>query len=222
MEKENLQNLRGSKKKLLETCDYCHKKLAKDKLTKNNWKWICPACKADIEKAEIKAQFEKCIPKKYQNIETDSHENIKKAMGKNLFLYGDVGSGKTVFACSMLKKYITEGEKIKFISYPAWIMQLQNAYRDEDISPFQMARDVANFTGWLCIDDLGAEKLTSYVQQITYYVINEREQRVLPIIITSNYTLDQINQLIDKRITSRIAGMCKVLNFGKRDKRLGK
>lgn len=222
MGKLNPQNLKTSKKKLCGECDDCHEKFEMDKLTQINYRWICPACKTGRETAEIQAQFEKWIPKKYQGIDTDRHEKMKKAEGKSLFLYGDVGSGKTVFACSMLKKYITERQKIKFISYPAWIMKLQNAYRDKEISPFQMAQDIANFTGWLCIDDLGAEKLTPYVQQITYYVINEREQRMLPIIITSNYTLDEINDLIDKRITSRIAGMCKLLNFGKKDKRLEK
>ena len=79
---------------------------------------------------------------------------------------------------------------------------------------------MAKFEGWLAIDDIGAEKLTEFVRQITYYILNEREQRELPTLITSNFSLMEIDEMIDSRISSRIAGMCEVIKLSGKDRRL--
>jgi len=50
-------------------------------------------------------------------------------------------------------------------------------------------------------------------------IINYREQNKLQTIITSNFTLDEIDKYIDRRISSRIAGMCEIIRMSG-DKRL--
>ena len=62
--------------------------------------------------------------------------------------------------------------------------------------------------------------MTDFVKQIIYFIINEREQRCLTTIITSNFSLAQLDEHIDSRISSRIAGMCKVIQLSGRDRRL--
>ena len=99
-------------------------------------------------------------------------------------------------------------------------MELQNLYHSDKESPFEKAEEVANSFGVLIIDDLGANKATEWVRQITYYIINEREQRMLPIVITSNFSLEEIAEQIDSRISSRIAGMCKSIKLSGKDRRL--
>jgi len=184
---------------------------------------------------EIEMAIENSIPKKFRNIETDKTSFIEKYYNKSIFITGSVGSGKTVFLCSMIKKYLKESPymgtekdrygrdngriRCKFISFPAWIMSLQGAFKHKDIDPFALAEDVAKFKGILAIDDLGAEKLTEWVGQIIYFVINEREQRELTTLITSNFSLDEIDEQIDSRISSRIAGMCNILVFKGEDRR---
>ena len=85
-----------------------------------------------------------------------------------------------------------------------------------------MAENIATYPGTLCIDDIGAEKMTAFVQQITYYIINYREQEMLHTLITSNFSLQQIDEQIDTRVSSRIAGMCKVVKIQGHDRRLDK
>jgi len=72
----------------------------------------------------------------------------------------------------------------------------------------------------LFLDDLGAEKMTDFVRQSLYAIINYREQHELPTIITSNYNLSNISGKIDDRIASRIAGMCEVIEIKGNDRRL--
>ena len=94
-------------------------------------------------------------------------------------------------------------------------------YKKSDESPFDYAEDLANYYGLLILDDLGAEKITDFVKQITYYIINEREINCLQTIITSNFNLSQIDEMIDSRVSSRISAY-NILNFGKIDRRIQK
>lgn len=160
------------------------------------------------------------IPIKYRDMDCDK-KILLDNYGQNLFITGKVGTGKTVLAVSIAKECIKNKVKYKWLGYSAFIMELQNMYKKDNESPFETAEKTANFSGVLIIDDLGAEKLSEWVRQITYFIINEREQRLLPIVITSNFTLEEIANQIDIRISSRIAGVCKLVKLSGGDRRLG-
>jgi len=177
------------------------------------------------------------IPKKYHLIESDHKDTVNKYNGGSIFITGEVGAGKTVLMASIAKKIIRNtksplGQPIDWISYPSFIMELQNMFRKDfdydeygkkakiQTTPFDVAEKIAKYEGVLCIDDIGSEKLTEYVRQITYFIINEREQRVLSTMITSNFSLAQIDEMIDSRISSRIAGMCETIKLVGKDRRL--
>ena len=139
---------------------------------------------------------------------------------KNLFITGKSGIGKTVLASLIVKECIKNKIPFKWLGYSAFIMELQNLYRFDSESPFEVAEEISRYDGVLIIDDLGSEKLTDFVRQITYFLINEREQRMLPLIITSNFSLEEIANQVDVRISSRIAGMCKLIKLNGKDRRL--
>lgn len=199
-------------------------------------KQVCDKCskaekesreKADTEREnlermhKIRENIEK-IPAKYRQLETDKTDLLEKCSKKSVFITGGVGTGKTVFLASLAKRVIKTGETIKWINYSEFIMNLQSQFRVDSENPFETAQKVAQFNGWIFIDDLGAEKLTDYVRQITYYILNEREQWNLPLCITSNYSLADIDELIDKRISSRISGICEAIKFTGADRRTKK
>ena len=134
------------------------------------------------------ARFTEMIPKKYINIDCDKPEMVKKGVDHSLFIFGPCGVGKTVLMANVAKELIKTRKRVEWISYPEFIMTLQNLYKKEgEDTPFEIAEKIATFSGCLCIDDLGAEKMTDFVKQITYYIINCREQEMLHTIITSNY-----------------------------------
>lgn len=187
---------------------------------------VCDKCvdeaRAEREAREIRARLESCVPKKFLELETSKQEPLDRLWQKSLFLFGGVGTGKTVFACSVAKKIVRAGGRVDFKSYPALIMFLQNLYRQDGEGPFSFAEKIATSEECLILDDIGAEKITDFVKQITYYIVNEREQRCLQTVITSNFSLAQIDAMIDPRISSRIAGTYEILNFGNTDQRIKK
>ncbi len=180
------------------------------------------------KKERVHGRIRDLIPQKYKTLETDKTKILNENYDKSLFIWGGVGSGKTVFVTSMAKKYIRDDVNILWYSFPALIMKLQKAFNSGEtdfntgkkITPYGIAEKIALSEKILFLDDLGAEKITEFVKQIMYYIINEREQRELKTIITSNFSLADIDRQIDPRISSRIGGMCKVLKFSGKDRRI--
>jgi len=143
-------------------------------------------------------------------------KNINKDQG--LYLYGKTGTGKTIFACHAAMKLTAQLKKVMFISSLRLIMQLQDLYRTKK-SVMEYLKKITD-ANVLIIDDLGTEKITDFTVQSLYFIVNEREQNGKQTIITSNYSLTDLNVHIDDRITSRIAGMCHVIEFKGVDMRM--
>lgn len=161
----------------------------------------------------------KIIPPKFRDIEFDDKKMIENLLRQSVFITGGVGTGKTTLMATLIKKYIWQEIPVRWINFPAFIMKLQNMFKDDTEKPYEYAEEVATSSTVLAIDDLGAEKLTEFVRQIIYYIVNEREQRQLPLLITSNFDLKKIDEMIDTRISSRIMGICKIIKLSGRDKR---
>jgi DNA replication protein DnaC len=215
-------------KKRSDTCRICGKEFEPQEWDQRYCSTECvEKFKAEKTKKMIEGNIHAFIPPKYQEMETDRKDILTKYKGKSLFITGAAGVGKTVLMASIAKNIIRENKPLDWISYPAFIMELQSMFKKDlkydgriPETPFDVADKIAKFNGWLCIDDIGAEKLTDYVRQITYFIINEREQRMLPIIITSNFTLAQIDEMVDPRVSSRIAGMCETIKLTGKDRRI--
>ena len=187
------------------------------------------------------------IPTKYRRMDWKLSEAVAPHLesGRGLCLVGPVGVGKTANLCLLARDWILKWAKEaeisdeeitsfrsqdrltqntwRFISFPAFVMEIQDAWRREETEETALTRlkRVAQIPR-LIIDDLGAEKLTDYVRQATYYLINEREQWDRPTYITSNFTLRELDRQLDSRISSRIAGMCDIKALKGEDMRLRK
>lgn len=184
--------------------------------------YLCLQCsnKKKLERQE--ETIKSILPPKYLTTTFRNQLLIENYFEKSIFITGKSGVGKTVLMADLLKKYIKNDYNAKWISYPRFIMELQSLFRNNNDDPFAFAKNIADYPGVLFIDDLGAEKITDFVRQITYFILNEREQNNSLICITSNYSLQQIDELIDTRISSRIAGMCVSLKITGEDKRIKK
>ena len=60
----------------------------------------------------------------------------------------------------------------------------------------------------LALDDLGTESVTDWVRDRLYTLLNERWNRCLPLIVTTNCTPKVIAERIGDGAASRIAGLC--------------
>ena len=181
-------------------------------------------CKSIYEEKLYQKRL-KTMPRKFRDIKCDKPEIVKQGIDQSMFITGTVGAGKTVLMAGIVKEVLKDYKrKVLWICYPDFIMDLQNGFNKEkgEDTPYDIEEQVATYPGTLCIDDMGVEKMTAFVQQMTYSIINHREQGMLHTLITSNFNLQQIEEQIDTRVSSRIGGMCKIIRLTGKDRRLVK
>ena len=133
--------------------------------------------------------------------------NFDKQTG-NIFIWGDVGRGKTFLINSIAKElldrnysvvYMTSTKLFKFLNDYYWAFEDR---RENLESQYEMIFDC----DLLIIDDLGAETHRSTDQSNLFDVVNERMNKGLPIILSSNLNEDMISEIYGPRVFSRILG----------------
>lgn len=162
-------------------------------------------------KSEYMPKVLESLPTSFQN----NYHNFLKPPGKtegSVFIHGKVGSGKTVLACFIFLRYVKkESKKIgvyfpnmkyNFINFSDLIQEMQNNFENYNYTKIYnkfLKSDI------LVLDDLGAKKITDWVGDVLYHIINYRYANMLTTIITSNLNLDELADFVgDERVTRRI------------------
>ena len=139
---------------------------------------------------------------------------------KGLFLHGEKGTGKTKLAAIIANERAGTGKPVLFASVPDLMADIRASFASGGTSERVQAVKEAPF---LVLDDLGAEKMTEWVGEQLFCIVNHRYNEQLPTVVTSNYsptqiirhmaTVDRGGNVIDdmqgQRIMSRIYGMCE-------------
>lgn len=136
--------------------------------------------------------------------------------GKGLFFYGKNGVGKTHLAVAILKElYNLRG--ITGIFYDTRILLYDLKATFEGNSSTRELLDTVIKAPILVLDDLGSERLSDWAKDILHYIIISRYNDKLPVIITSNISLEKdrekdLNEDIEskfgKGVASRLMEIC--------------
>ena len=139
-----------------------------------------------------------------------------KKQGKGLLLYGNVGRGKTYAACEVANALIDQGYSVLVTNFSRVLNTLQSTFEKQEYI------DSLNDFSLLVIDDLGIERSTEYSKEQVYNVIDSRYRANLPMIITTNLSMDNIKNPADVengRIYDRIIERCFPIEFKGQNRR---
>lgn len=188
---------------------------------------ICPACDDKlVAKRQMAEKLEKMVGKyaaanftfdAFQKL-NDGHEETVRALQRfnpevdNFYLHGPCGVGKTHLAVAVvLAQFESCGGSVAF-EKPYTIQRfLRGRPREEEEDAMRILSNKKIFL----LDDFGISKSTDFLLEKIYEIIDKRLQEGRNgLIITSNLTFDEINKLSgDDRLSSRINGMCRVLEL---------
>jgi len=121
---------------------------------------------------------------------------------------GNTGSGKTHLACAIANELIDKGHTVKFIPVTELLDKIKATfdaqYESEDgfIKPL---RDC----DLLILDDLGAERTTSWTMAKLHNLIDYRYSNYKPTIITTNLLSGELSSVLDTRTVDRILDVHK-------------
>ncbi|MDR3542674.1 MAG: ATP-binding protein [Desulfosporosinus sp.] len=131
--------------------------------------------------------------------------------GLGILFTGPVGSGKTYLAASIANELIEAQLQVLFLVVPDLLDELRASYKSE-VNEMDLL-DTARTIPILVLDDLGAHNYTDWTRNRLYSIINYRMNEQLPTVITSNLSLDEMEDYIGARTTSRIIQSSRIFRL---------
>ena len=192
-----------------------------------------------LEQARIPKRYRTCRLGNFKSL-NDSHRDALKISGKfvdnypvqdvGLLYIGPCGVGKTHLAVGVIQEIILNKRvPCLFYDFRELIRDIQNSHTPESqLSESDILAPV--FGGEiLVLDELGARRTSSWVEETVFYIINHRYNHKKLTLFTSNYPdtaeeedlrnpyfKKEEDTLVDRigvRLRSRIYEMCKVVEM---------
>lgn len=226
MEAKFLDAAPGMRPWRFDFCDLCSKEAEEAEIAAQERRAL-------EEKRHIEEKANEGIPRKYRGSRLSDFTNIDPVLEwvNNpkgfLFVHGQCGSGKTHLACAIKYHFNSLGVKSGIEFSSNLFINLRNSFNSKDhgkdSSEFAIIKKYApdpttmqysakhfgdievDYTHTGIFDDVGAQKISDYVIEAWYNIIDRRYMYEHPTMFTSNLSLKEISIVMSDRIASRLA-----------------
>ena len=136
---------------------------------------------------------------------------LENPYGLGLMLTGPVGVGKTFLAASIANALMEQEKQVLFLVVPDLLDQLRATYKtdENELDLLDNAREIPI----LILDDLGVHNYTDWTRNRIYSIINYRLNEQLPTVITTNLSLEEMEEHLGLRTTSRLIQACRIFRM---------
>ncbi len=140
---------------------------------------------------------------------------------RNLFMYGNVGLGKTFLCNCIAKDLLDQGHSVFYVSAIELFKKLEDYrfYRNENTKHEEFISYLTK-ADLLIIDDLGTEVQTQFTSSELFNIINKRHTDRKHTIISTNIPMSEIEKIYSHRLESRFFGNFELIKFIGEDIRL--
>lgn len=137
-------------------------------------------------------------------------QNVNNAQGRGILFSGNVGSGKTFLSSAIANYLLQNGQSVLFVVVPDLLDRIRASYnKNSDFSELEIL-DRAGNVPVLILDDLGVHNYTEWAKNKIYSILNKRLNNEIPTVINSNLSLEEMEEHLGERTTSRIVEMCDI------------
>lgn len=139
-----------------------------------------------------------------------------KKQGVGLLIYGNPGNGKTYVSSCIANTLMNNLTPVIIVSINALLDRIKQTFSSWGKEGEEtILRSLSN-ADLLVIDDLGTEQDTDWSRTKIYNIIDSRYRNGLPLIVTTNISLEDLKEKYHVRTYDRLIEMCTpVRNEGK-------
>ena len=120
-----------------------------------------------------------------------------------LLITGPHGSGKTHLAVAIANESRQQGRPVFYAFVPSLLDHLRATFSPDSLIGYDELFEQVKTVPLLILDDLGAESSTPWAEEKLYQIVVHRYEARLPTIITSAYSLDELESA-KPRLASRL------------------
>jgi DNA replication protein DnaC len=185
------------------------------------------ALRREAHEADQRARWLASVPRRFitahlRDLDTDIQADVRcwaetdAVEGRNLVLFGPVGTGKTHTAIAAVRALF---ERSAYGALFLPVVELLDQLRPGGPDGALERAAAANV---LILDDLGAEKPSDWTGERLYSIVNRRWLEQRPTVATSNIPPDELAERVGERTYSRLVGCDAVtLKLAGEDRRRG-
>lgn len=171
------------------------------------------------------------LPERYVNVKyTDADKKLRTHLEgtakhrRGLYIHGPVGSGKThlLYALGLGAEEKLKLRDVLFYNTTELMQSVRDDFGRAPADKERLLERILESKGLLLLDDIGAERLTDWTLEQFYLLINKRYENRLPILFSSNLSVQELAEQLGDRIVSRIIETCDIVNLEGADRRLAK
>jgi DNA replication protein DnaC len=196
------------------------------------------ACRAQMISRRKARALSAVIPRKYKDVSFDRNPvaqmtdtvvrqirgyvrnlDANLEQGRGVWLFGEVGTGKTTLAMLVAKAALEAGHSVAIYSMPRLLNEIRRTYDEGSDSSYIQLLDRLSEVDLLHIDDVGAEKSSDWVLEQLYAIVNARYEAQRSMTITTNLSYEDLVEQIGHRTVSRLVEMCEQIPLLGRDQR---
>lgn len=135
-------------------------------------------------------------------------QQYSKSIQGWLLLEGLYGSGKTHLAAAVANFAVGLGVPTLFLTVPDLLDALRFSYEDPESTFEQRFEEIRNIP-LLILDDFGTQNATPWAQEKLFQIVNYRYINRLPLVVTTNLALEEIegrirSRLMDPELVTRV------------------
>lgn len=117
---------------------------------------------------------------------------LNKTNKRGLYIYGDLGVGKTYMCIALANSLVLSGEKVAFLKTNFFVNEMRNLIVSNYEEYERVLNDIKK-VNYLFLDDIGSESVSMYSRDdLLFNILDYRMEHKLTTIFTSNLSKDSL------------------------------